>query len=142
MPQIHKTKRLPYSCAQMFDLVADVEKYPQFVPWCSAARLIRKTDRELVATLTAQKGAFSKSFTTNNTFVYPRWMDIQLQEGFFKRLHGRWEFTPQADGGCEVSYRMDFEVPLLLGPLVGGLANLMGSTMVDVFSARAQALYG
>ena len=142
MPQIYKTKRLPYSCAQMFDLVADVEKYPQFVPWCSAARLIRKTDRELVATLTAQKGAFSKSFTTNNTFVYPQWMDIQLQEGFFKRLHGRWEFTPQTDGGCEVSYHMDFEVPLLLGPLVGGLANLMGSTMVDVFSARAQALYG
>ncbi|MDO4643158.1 MAG: type II toxin-antitoxin system RatA family toxin [Cardiobacteriaceae bacterium] len=142
MPQIRKSKKLPFSPAQMFDLVADVEKYPQFLPWCTKGKLVSRNTHELIGTITAQKGAFHKSFTTRNRFDYPNWMDISLLEGPFRHLHGRWEFLSLPDGGCEVRYSMDFEVPFLLAPILGGLMKHMGDTMVDAFAQRAEQVYG
>ena len=101
-----------------------------------------RNEHELVGTITAQKGAFHKSFTTRNRFDYPHWMDIALVEGPFRHLRGRWEFAPTDDGGCEVRYSMDFEVPLLLAPILGGLMSHMSNTMVDAFARRAGQVYG
>jgi len=101
VPQIRKSKKLPWTPSQMFDLVADVEKYPQFLPWCANGKLVSRNEHELVGTITAQKGAFHKSFTTRNRFDYPHWMDIALVEGPFRHLRGRWEFVATDDGGCE-----------------------------------------
>ena len=142
MPQIRKSKKLPWTPSQMFDLVADVEKYPQFLPWCANGKLVSRNEHELVGSITAQKGAFHKSFTTRNRFAYPHWMDIALVEGPFRHLRGRWEFVATDDGGCEVRYSMDFEVPLLLAPILGGLMSHMSNTMVDAFARRAEQVYG
>lgn len=142
MPQIRKTKKLPFTPAQMFDLVADVEKYPEFLPWCAAAKLVQRTDTEIVGTLTAEKGGFRKSFTTRNRFSYPEWMDIALVDGPFKHLSGRWDFRPQDDGGCIIEYRMRFEMVFFLAPILGGLMDYMANTMVDCFARRAQVVYG
>lgn len=141
MPQIRKVKKLPFGAAQMFDLVADVEKYPQFLPWCAAAQLIRRDEREIVGRLTVEKGGLRKSFTTRNRYDYPRWMDIALVEGPFRHLSGRWEFAEE-DGGCTVHYQMQFEVPFLLAPILGGLMDYMANTMVDAFARRAAQVYG
>ena len=142
VPQIRKSKKLPFSSAQMFDLVADVERYPEFLPWCSEAKLVKRDDKEIVGTLTAVKGGLRKSFTTRNRYEYPKWMDITLVEGPFKKLNGRWDFVEQDDGGCVVNYRMDFEVPFLLAPILGGFLDYMANTMVDSFAQRARAVYG
>ena len=141
MAQIHKVKRVPYSCAQMFDLVADVDKYYEFIPWCINSKLEYKDDRELIGTITAQKGAFSKSFTTRNKYVYGKYMDINLEKGPFKKLTGRWEFH-EIPGGCEIHYSTDYEVPLLLGPLLAGLATYMANSIVEAFEQRARHVYG
>lgn len=141
VPQIRKAKKLPFSAAQMFDLVADVEKYPEFLPWCAAAKLIRRDDREIVGRLTAEKGGLRKSFTTRNRYEYPRWMDIALVEGPFRHLSGRWDFVEDGEG-CTVHYQMRFEVPFLLAPILGGLMDYMANTMVDAFAKRAQDVYG
>ena len=126
----------------MFDLVADVARYPEFLPWCAEGRQVSRSENELVGKITVQTGAFRKSFTTRNPFDYPHWMNITLVEGPFRHLRGRWEFRPLDDGGCEVHYSMDFEVPLLLAPIFGGLMEYMTNTMVDAFARRAEAIYG
>lgn len=126
----------------MFELVADVERYPEFLPWCAAAKLVKRDELEIIGTLTAEKGGLRKTFTTRNRYEAPHWMDIALVDGPFKKLSGRWDFIEQADGGCEVRYRMEFEVPFLLAPILGGLMDYMANSMVDAFAARAAAVYG
>ena len=125
----------------MFDLVADVEAYPQFLPWCAAARLVRRDEAEIVGQITVEKGGIRKSFTTRNRFAYPQWMDIALVEGPFRHLSGRWEFREE-EGGCTVFYQMRFEVMFLLAPIFGGLMEYMANSMVDAFAKRAFAVYG
>lgn len=142
MPQIRKSKKLPFSPAQMFDLVADVEQYPKFLPWCAAARLVKRDEQEIIGTLTVEKGGLRKSFTTRNRYEYPTWMNIALVEGPFKHLTGRWDFKPAADGGCEVHYEMNFEVPFFLAPILGGVMEYMANTMVSAFAERAVQVYG
>lgn len=143
VPQIRKAKKLPYSPAQMFDLVADVEKYPQFLPWCAAAQLIRRDEKEIIGKLTVEKGGIRKSFTTSNRYDYPHWMDIKLVEGPFRHLSGRWDFEASPEGqGCTVHYRMQFEVMFLLAPILGGLMEYMANSMVDAFARRAHEIYG
>lgn len=142
MPQILKSKKVPYSPAQMFDLVADVERYPDFLPWCYAAQLDKRDDKEIIGTLTVEKGGLRKSFTTRNTYRYPNYMDIVMINGPFKRLDGQWTFIEQPDGGCVVNYQMRLEVPFFLMPLLGGLMDFMGNKMVDAFVKRANEIYG
>lgn len=142
VPQIRKSKKCPFSPAQMFDLVADVEKYPQFLPWCAAARLVKRDEKEIIGTLTVEKSGLRKSFTTRNRYQYPQSMDIALVEGPFKSLSGRWDFVAQADGGCEVRYEMSFEVPFFLAPILGGVMEYMANTMVGAFADRADKIYG
>lgn len=146
MPQIHRVKKLPFSCAQMFDLVADVDKYAEFLPWCQRGRLLERGEDYLLGQITVQKGAFVQSFTTKNVFEYPKKMEMQLVQGVFKKLYARWEFkalwVEGQEVGCEVSYFMDFEVPLLLSPILSGLMNHIAQTMIDAFSKRAEQLYG
>lgn len=142
MPQIRKSKKLPFSAQQMFDLVADVEQYPQFLPWCAAARLVKRDETEIIGTLIVEKGGLHKSFTTRNRYQYPQWMNIALVEGPFKHLSGRWEFLPQEQGGCEVRYEMNFEVPFFLAPILGGVMEYMANTMVGAFAERAAQVYG
>ena len=143
MPQIRKVKKLPFSAAQMFDLVADVPSYPQFLPWCAAGKLVKRDEKEIVGQITVEKGGMRKAFTTRNRFHYPAWMDIALVEGPFRHLSGRWEFREDAQGaGCTVHYQMRFEVMVLLAPILGGLMEDMANSMVDAFAQRAYAVYG
>lgn len=141
MPQIQQTKKLPYTPQQMFDLVADVARYPEFLPWCSAAQLIERQHDYLIGRITAQKGLFRQSFTTKNHFVYPERMSMVLMDGPFSHLNAQWRFEALPDG-CRVHYEMDLGVPFFLKGILEGLAQNMASTMVDAFCKRAEALYG
>lgn len=140
MPQIRKRQNVRFTPEQMFQLVYDFERYPEFLPWCSGALLRSLSEHQLVGTLYIEKGGIKKSFTTRNAFVRPNYMDIELVNGPFKHLRGRWDFRT-IEGGCEILYYMDFEVSLLLKPILSGVLELMSHSMVQAFCKRAEVVY-
>lgn len=127
----------------MFDLVADVESYPQFLPWCRGACVVACADGDVEATLEIAKGPLRKSFTTRNRLFPGQRIDLRLVEGPFRHLEGHWVFEDLGGGGAKVSLQLDFDVggSLLrrtLGPVFGEIAN----TLVDAFCRRARSVYG
>ncbi len=140
MPQVIKTKIVPFSCLQMFALVADVESYPQFLPWCSQAVIKEKTPSGVVATLTAVAG-IGLEFTTRNRNYSPDRIEMELVGGVLEKLVGEWKFTALAEG-CQVLFKVDFRLPKGLAMLSANffLKQAMGS-LVEAFSKRAQQVY-
>ncbi len=141
--RIERSALVPFSAGQMFDLVADVKAYPQFLPWCRAATVHRDDGQEMEATLVIAKGPLSKSFTTRNRLVPGQCIHIALVEGPFRRLEGCWRFDDLGADGARVALELEFEIAgaLLrrtLGPVFGEIAN----TMVDAFCRRARSVYG
>ncbi|MGF1526483.1 MAG: type II toxin-antitoxin system RatA family toxin [Candidatus Competibacterales bacterium] len=143
MSSVHKKAIVPYTPAQMYKLVNDVEAYPQFLPWCSGARVISRTTQEVWATVDINKGGVKKSFTTRNRLEPHRRINLRLVDGPFDRLEGAWHFIPQQGDGCQVELAMEFEFSSsMLRLVVGPVFQHIASTMVDAFCRRAAALYG
>ena len=97
MRELHRTVIVPYTPAQMFDLVADVERYPEFVPWCADAQLLARDDDELTGRLEMAMGPLTGGLTTRNRLDPPEAMTLELVEGPFSELHGDWRFKPLGD---------------------------------------------
>lgn len=121
----------------MFDLVNDVAAYPRRFSWCDQAQLIEQGEDRLVARLDLGLGSFRTWFTTENTLHRPHSIDMQLRDGPFKRLHGRWEFHALDEAACKVTLILDFEPSSrLLGPALAlgfqGLADRMVNDFVRV----------
>ncbi|MCX7065675.1 MAG: type II toxin-antitoxin system RatA family toxin [Proteobacteria bacterium] len=143
MPQVRRSALLPYSAGQIFDLVGDIERYPEFLPWCSAAQIVGSKPSEVVAELTIMKGRISERFKTRNVLTYPDSIELQLVEGPFKRLSGIWRFTGLAAQGSKVELELDFEMSKsLIQKSLGILFAHAAGTMVDAFCARARLVYG
>ena len=143
MRQVSRSAIVPYPPVAMYELVADVESYPQFLPGCSAARLQSRTDEELVGSLTLARGPLSTTFTTRNRLSPPDGMSMTLIDGAFRDLRGEWRFTALGEQGCRVTLELAFEFanPVkdrLLGPAFEGICN----QLVDAFVARARSVYG
>ena len=127
----------------MFSLVADIERYPNFLPWCRSATVHARTPTEVTASLEIARGPFRKSFTTRNRMTDPERIDIELVDGPFSRLDGFWSFEGVAANGCRVGFEVQFEVSSrALARLLGPLFEEIASTMVDTFSRRASQVYG
>ncbi len=107
--RIHREAQVPYAATSMYDLVNDIESYPLFLPWCSQAEVLRRQSDEVTARLTLSYSALQTSFTTRNALVPKERIDMHLQDGPFRHLHGIWTFTPQSRG-CKVALDMEFEV--------------------------------
>ncbi|KQI69618.1 coenzyme Q-binding protein COQ10 [Loktanella sp. DSM 29012] len=147
MPVHDETRVLPYTPQQMFDLVADVESYPKFLPWTAAARLRDRTtfdDRvEILADLVVSFKVFRETFGSRVT-LWPaqKAIDTQYIDGPFKHLNSRWEFS-DAPEGCKVHFHVDFEFKnRLLQGAAGMFFNQAMQTIVKAFERRAAALYG
>lgn len=141
--KIQRSALLPYSAAQLYQLVNDVERYPEFLPWCASSELISADDTQMRATLTAAKLGISHTFMTQNRLLANERIEINLVEGPFKHLHGVWEFRALAEDACKMSLDLEFDysgalIRATLGPLFTHAAN----TMVDAFCSRARQLYG
>jgi ribosome-associated toxin RatA of RatAB toxin-antitoxin module len=142
MPAVQRAEFIPFSPRQMFELVCDIESYPEFLPWCSDARLERRLDDGIVASLTIAKGPMHHSFTTKNRNREFDRIEMSLLEGPFKRLHGVWRFD-DAPGGCTVALEMDFEFSnRLLAAALSRVFQKITASMVDAFRQRAAVLYG
>lgn len=126
----------------MFDLINDVQHYPEFVPGCAAAEVLERGPDSLRARLTVGNGPLRTSFVTRNRLQPPHVIDMTLDEGPLKSLVGRWLLTPVAAGqvaGCRVDLELDFEVQGgLAGMALGPLIERVAGSLVDAFVARAR----
>lgn len=143
---MHKVRRsalVPYSAAQMFRLVDDVESYPDFLPWCSAAQIDRREGDDVVATLELHKGGLGRRFTTRNRRREFEAIDLTLVGGSFRHLEGGWRFRTLGGEGCEVSLELEFEFESrLLDMVLGRFFEDTCNSLVDAFTRRAAAVYG
>lgn len=142
MPTHAERKLVPYRPEQLFDLVADVDRYPEFLPWCVGARVRSRTEHELVADLTIGFGPFRESFTSKVTLERPSRVRVSYENGPFRYLNNQWQFTPDPRG-CRVDFFVDFEFrSRILKAAIGVVFNEAVRRMVNAFIKRAREIYG
>lgn len=141
MPVIQRSLAVPFTSAQMFDLVNNIEHYPQFLPWCANSTVHTRSNSQIKATLHIAKGLIKKSFTTVNQLTPHEGIEMRLIDGPFRHLAGSWQFQQQAEG-CIVSLKLAFEFSNpLLAMTFGPIFQHIASTFVQSFSARAYQVY-
>lgn len=147
MPSFETTRRVPFTAEQMFALVADVERYPEFVPLCEGLRIKsrgRIADAEvLIADMTVGYKAIRETFTSR-VMLRPseRTVTAEAIEGPFRTLDNRWSFTP-VTGGCDVRFYISYEIrSLMLQMLAGAVFDKAFRRFADAFEARARQVYG
>lgn len=142
MPTHAERKRLPYTAQQLYDLVADIESYPKFLPWCVAARNRSREGNVLISDLVIGFKMFRERFTSQVTLKEGR-IDVAYKEGPFKYLTNHWIFEPQEDGSTIIDFHVDFEFrSKMLQSIMGALFNEAVRVMVGAFEKRAKQLYG
>ncbi len=138
MPEITRQALVPYSAHQMYQLVCDIEYYPEFIPHCANAKILSKSTEEVVAMLVLDAGPFAKSFTTRNQLQQDRRLLMNLEDGPFKYLNGEWHFTQLGTDGCRVDFQLQFEFTSKLVSLAfGKIFSSMAEKMFDAFLNRA-----
>jgi len=131
-----------FSVQQMYELVNDIESYPQFMPGCSGAELLEKGEGWLKARLDITKAGLNQSFVTRNTLRPPHAMEMALVEGPFSHFKGEWLFDELQEGACKVSFRLAFAFSNpLLGFAAGKLFEQVASEQVAALCRRAQQIY-
>jgi coenzyme Q-binding protein COQ10 len=143
MPRHSETRHLPYTPEQLFDLVADVERYNEFLPWVVAVRIRSASDQEIVADLVVGFSAFKERFTSRVTLDKPRRIHVDYIEGPLKYLRNEWRFDPAPDGGTNLFFSVDFAFrSRIFQALAGEMFDRALRRMTDAFEKRAAALYG
>jgi len=127
----------------MFDLVADIPAYPQFLPWCGGARVVRQEDDEIIASIEIAYHGVHRTFTTRNLHQKDKMIDIRLLDGPFSYLQGFWRFNALEVKACKIAFDLEFEVAsrlvgVVLTPVFSGIAH----QLMDGFHQRAMQLYG
>ena len=133
----------PYSAEQMFDLVADVGRYPEFLPWVVATRIKSDSDTEMVADMLVGFNALREKFTSRVIKTRPSSINVHYIDGPLRDLDNSWRFTPRAEGGCDIDFCVDFTFRNpLFEALAGQYFDRAFRRMVEAFEKRATALYG
>lgn len=127
----------------MYDLVNDIEAYPRFLPACTGAQVLARSDDELSARVELSKGGIHKAFTTRNKLQQNTCIEMELVDGPFRHLEGAWRFEALAEDACKVSLDLEFEFSnRLLSMSVGPIFSSFTGALVDAFVRRAHAVYG
>ena len=139
---IERSALVQHSAEKMFQLVSDVERYPEFLPWCGGAVLHENGGDQLVASLDVERGGLRQRFTTRNHLMPSESIRMELVDGPFEHLEGRWEFRMLRADACRVTLNLEFRVKGGLARMAfGGAFAQAANTMVDAFCARARAVY-
>lgn len=142
MTEVYKSALVLHTAEQMFDLVNDVRRYPEFVPWCARTEVIAESETAIEATLYVSKAGLNYSFTTRNTKERPCRMEMALVEGPFSRFRAAWVITPLSEEACKVEFTMEFDFAGKLAAVaMNKVFNAVATTMVDVFVNRADQIY-
>tara|TARA_R110001583_G_scaffold42804_9_gene136046 strand:- start:5090 stop:5500 length:411 start_codon:yes stop_codon:yes gene_type:complete len=132
-----------YSVDQMFQLINDVLAYPQFLPDCGNSKIIAEDDNSVTAALLVSKAGLKKWFTTKNTHISNQQVQLELVDGPFNKLHGRWLLTPLSEDACKVSLELEYEFSNKVFDLAfGRVFNHLTNNMVQAFTQRAKEVYG
>lgn len=143
MPRHTEKRTLPYTPEQLFDLVADVGRYQEFLPWVAATRIRSDSETDMVADLVVGFRALKETFTSRARKARPREIEIDYVEGPLKYLHNSWKFAPAPGGGTEVDFCVDFAFRnRLFEALAGQMFDRALRRMIGAFEERAHALYG
>ena len=143
MPSVHRSAFVRHTPEQMFELVNDFERYPEFLPGCRRARVVERGEEYLIGSMTLAKGGVEQSVTTRNDLQRPGRIDLSLVDGPFKRLDGRWQFRDLGENACKVELEMEFEFSnRLLGMAFGRLFQQVAGQLIDAFTRRADQVYG
>jgi ribosome-associated toxin RatA of RatAB toxin-antitoxin module len=144
MKHVHKQVLIWYSPAQMYALVTDVARYPEFLPWCASAAVIQERPDGMTARLGLSLAGVKQQFTTQNTHVPDEKVSMELLDGPFSKLHGVWTFASIGDGlSCKVTLDLTYAFSsTTLSALVGPVFDKVAATLVDAFVQRAEQVYG
>jgi len=142
MRRVQRTALVPYTDEQMFDLVSDVESYPEFLPWCEGSELRSRTENELVGGMSVGIKGVTATFVTRNILQRPKVMNMVLEEGPFRVLEGIWQFHALGEDGCRIDLSIDFEFESKVQDmLLGGSFELICNKLIDAFTERARSVY-
>lgn len=143
MPVINQQRHLAWSAEEMFDLVADVKRYPEFLPWVVATRIKSDSETEMVADMMVGFSALREKFTSRVHKQRPNRIAVEYLDGPLKRLSNTWSFTANEDGGCVIDFNVDFTFrSAIFEKLAGQYLDRAFRKMVAAFEARAEKLYG
>lgn len=143
MALVKKSAEVPYTPEQMFDLVNNIEEYPNFLPGCQASTVFSRTENEVKASIHLAKGGVRQSFTTLNRLQPGKMIEVRLVEGPFRHLEGYWRFDALPLSGCRIQFDLEFVLAnrlldMTVGPIIEGIAN----KFVEAFCERAKSIYG
>ena len=145
MRHVHKSALLPYERDQMFHLVNDVGRYPEFIRWCRRADVVSADDEQVTATLLLEARGMSETVTTRNVILAPAHINLELVDGPFKEFRGGWTFTDLSSEhqvGTKVELDLRFSLhSRILNATFGVVFTKLANTMVDCFCDRAHDLF-
>jgi coenzyme Q-binding protein COQ10 len=142
MPRHAEIRTVPWSCEQLFDLVADVGRYPEFLPWCVGARVRSRTETLMIADLTIGFGPFRESFTSRVALDRPHLIAVTYENGPFRYLANHWAFDV-VGSGCRIDFKVDFEFrSRVLQAAIGVVFHEATRRMVGAFLRRAAVIHG
>ncbi len=140
---ISRNALVPYTPAQMYALVDDIEAYPRFLPWCSNTRVLYRDGDEVKATINITKRGIDLSFTTCNRLQRNKMIEMRLLEGPFRHFQGFWRFESLRESACRVSLHLEFELSnRILRLTMTPIFNQITNSLVDAFVHRARDIYG
>ena len=138
MVTIKKHALVFHSRKKMFNLVDQVEDYPNFLPWCGKTEIIERTKKITKATILINYHNVKQSFTTQNVKIFPTKMDINLIDGPFKTLKGEWNFIEIEKDTCKIEFELQYEFSnYILEKLISPVFNMIANTFIDNFVAKA-----
>ncbi len=139
MKKITRTALLPYSSLEVFNIVNDVDKYSEFLPWCANAKVLESNGNSLIARVDIAKAGIKQSFTTKNILVGGKSIQLNLVDGPFSHLEGIWEFTELNQNACKISLNLEYKVNnAIFNFALSALFEQIASTLVDSFCTRAK----
>ena len=142
MQVVERSSLVTFTAAQMFALVNDVARYPEFLPWCIGTRVEEVSPAQRIATLKVARGVLQTEFTTRNELVQDSKIDMSLMHGPFRDLSGEWRFDPIGTRGSRVYFRVEFEFKnRVAATAFTSVFEALCGTIVDAFVARAQTIY-
>ena len=142
MKVVERSALVNFSIRQMFDLVNDVESYPQFMSGCRSAEILDRGENWMEVRMELQKAGLKQQFVTRNHYRAPSSLKLELVSGPFRHFRGEWQFSELAENACKVSFRLEYDFAnALLAPLVGSLFEAVASEQVKCLCERAKTLY-
>ena len=143
MANVQKSLLIQHSAQRMYDLVIDIEKYPEFLPWCGGVEIFQSTPELMEAKININFKGVKQYFHTKNFQKAPTNIDMTFVSGPFKKFEGHWIFTSLAEDACKIEFSLHYEFSnFVLDKLIGPVFSVIATTFVNGFVKRANDLYG